>query len=78
MDVFWLSPNLTSRQEGGGKVWFNAEVLYTILSSEAKDKVNEVSLFHCQDGQVQIDTVTKNMQMGCPAHPTTYRMIRTE
>jgi hypothetical protein len=79
LEVYWMNPNLASRFDGAGKVFFTGELIYTQLSSEAKDKVNEINLFHCATGgQLELDTATQRILMGCPAGPTTYRMLRKE
>ncbi len=76
VDIFWLNPNLTTRQEVEGFVWYTSEVLYTIVDSKREDKVPSVQFFHCTDGQVMLDMTTQQMQMGCPAGPKVYTFVR--
>lgn len=78
VDVFWVAPRAGSRQEGGGIVWFESEVIYTLLDKNQGDKVNTLHLFHCTNGTVMLDLITQKIQMGCPANPIEYNMKRTE
>ena len=75
-DVFWLNPNLTTRQESNGLVWFQSEVIYTMMNAKQEQKVDAISLFRCKDGQVILDTVKQRMTMGCPAGPEQLNMVR--
>lgn len=78
MDVYWVNTNMATKQEVEGFVWYQSEVIYTLMDSKAKDKVPSIGFFHCTDGMVMLDRGAKRLQVGCPASPVTYRMIRKE
>lgn len=71
-DVKWILPNLSSQQEavlrnGTKVIWFNAEVIYTLVDASRKEDVSEINLVHCKNGIVQFALDTKNFISGCPA-----------
>ena len=76
LDVFWIRPNLASRQESAGLVWYQSEVLYGLMDASRKDPVISVALVHCVDGGVMLDGPTQNWQVGCPAAPKNYQLSR--
>lgn len=76
IDFFWLNPNLATRQEVEGFVWYTSEVLYTIVDTKREEQVPSVQFFHCMDGHVMLDLTTQQMQMGCPAGPKQYTFVR--
>lgn len=77
-DVYWIAPNMATKQEAAGLVWFSSEVMYTIMDSKREDKVASIEFFHCKDGMVMLDTSTKRFQLGCPAGPLHYNMVRAK
>ena len=77
-DVYWIAPNMATKQTGGGLVWFTSEVIYTIMDAKRSDKVPNIEFFHCKDGMVILDSNTKRFQLGCPAGPVRYNMVRTK
>jgi hypothetical protein len=76
VDVFWLVPNMATRQESAGYVWFVSEVIYTQMNAKQEEKVGGINFFHCKDGHVMLNTATKEMNLGCPAGPAVFNMIR--
>lgn len=78
MDVYWVNPNLPTKQAVEGFVWYQSEVIYTIMDAKREEKVPNIQLIHCRDGMVMLDLATKRMQLGCPAGPVNYNAVRTE
>lgn len=76
VDVFWVNPNLASKQAVEGFVWYQSEVIYTVMDTKREEKVPNIHLIHCRDGMVMLDMATKRMQLGCPEGPINYNMIR--
>jgi len=76
LDIFWIAPNIASKQEGGGMVWFQSEVIYTLMDSKKENAVPNIEFFHCKDGTVMLDISTQKFQLGCPANPLHYNMLR--
>jgi hypothetical protein len=76
LEIYWINPDLSTRKEEGGLMWFNAEVFYTLLDIRQEDTVNEMEFFHCDIGKVMIDMPTQRWQIGCPADPDYYRLVR--
>jgi len=78
MDVYWVIPNATSKKSAEGFIWFEAEVLYTQLNTKIEKEAQALKLFHCTDGTVMLDVPTERWQIGCPAGPSYYHMVRVE
>lgn len=78
LEVYWVSPDGASRQEAAQMVWFRSEVFYTELNLNTKDKVKTLEFFHCREGSVLLDMPTKRWQVGCPDHPTYFKMERVK
>jgi len=76
LEIYWVNPDLNTRTQEGGLMWFNAEVFYTLLDINQEDNVDEMEFFHCDQGKVMIDVPTKRWQIGCPADPDYYRLVR--
>jgi hypothetical protein len=76
LDLFWVKPKLDTLQEAEGLTWFEAEVIYTRLNRDQKDKVQTLSALHATEGTVIIDGPTETVQVGWPANPTEYRLRR--
>lgn len=67
MELFWIVPDPASRQENSGFVWYNAEILYTRMPTEAKDQVASISVEHCKSGTIMLDTPSQTWNGGCGA-----------
>ncbi|OFZ18961.1 MAG: hypothetical protein A2X94_13510 [Bdellovibrionales bacterium GWB1_55_8] len=78
LEVYWVSPDVASRQEAAQLVWFRSEVIYTELNLKTKDKVNTLEFFHCREGTILLDLPTKRWQMGCPGNADYLRMQRVK
>ena len=76
VDVFWLVPNMSTRQEAAGYVWYTSEVIYTQMNAKQDSQVPSISFFRCTDGHVMLDKSTKEMTLGCPAGPQIMNMVR--
>lgn len=66
VEVFWIVPNATTKIEDHGFVSFQAEVLYTRMRTDLKDKVQSFKMLHCMDGMILIDLPSKTWNGGCP------------
>ncbi len=75
-DVFWVNPNVATKQAQEGMVWYTSEVIYTLMNVQAKDKVPNIQFFHCLDGQILLDSTNQSFQLGCPAGPDNYNAVR--
>ena len=77
-NVYWLNPNAASKQVVEGFVWYQSEVIYTIMDAKREDKAPGFQLVHCRDGMVMLDMASKRMQLGCPAGPVNYNLVRLQ
>lgn len=77
-DVWWINPDLATKQSVEGFVWFQTEAIYTLLDTKREDKVPSVQFFHCRDGVMMLDVATKRVQIGCPAGPRYYNLVRSD
>ncbi|HAR42785.1 MAG TPA: hypothetical protein DCS07_09195 [Bdellovibrionales bacterium] len=78
LEVFWINPNLASKQGFEGFVWFESELLYTLMNTKTTDSVPSLQLLHCTNGTVMIDVATQALQMGCPAGSAELKMVRLQ
>jgi hypothetical protein len=78
LEAFWVNPDLSTLQQAGGLVWYNAEVLYSQFDQNLTQKVKTFDMFHCVHGAVTVDTLTRRWQIGCPAGPTRYHFTRID
>jgi hypothetical protein len=65
MELFWIVPDVASRQEVSGFAWFTAEIVYTRLQSDAKDPVPTLTVEHCRNGMLMLDLPTQTWSGGC-------------
>ncbi|MEK6704194.1 MAG: hypothetical protein AABZ06_00225 [Bdellovibrionota bacterium] len=75
LDVYWVNPDVTTKQQDGDLAWYKSEVVYTVLNVKVK-AVDEIELLRCQDGTILLDLPTKRWQVGCPANPEYYKFQR--
>ncbi len=78
LDFFWVLPIPNSRHEEGPFVWYGAELIQGLMDKDMKDPVANVELFHCREGYVVIDVPTKRWEIGCPAGPDFFQLLRTQ
>ncbi|HAR41715.1 MAG TPA: hypothetical protein DCS07_03660 [Bdellovibrionales bacterium] len=78
LEVFWLIPNAATRQDVGGLIWFESEIMYSLFQKETEDKLNAFDLVHCQAGTILLDPVRKNFQIGCGAGEQTHHLKRVK
>jgi hypothetical protein len=77
LEVYWLAPDFATAQQAAGIMWFQSDVIQTLVDRNQKQKVREIELTQCT-GTVMLDLVNKNWQVGCPADPTHYLMRRVD
>jgi len=78
IEVFWIYPRKETRHEDSGFVWEDAEVIYARMDTKAKDKVQQLKMMHCEDGQIMLDLPSKWWNGGCPASSTTFDFVRKD
>lgn len=78
LEVYWVNPDLSTRQEAAGLVWVSSEVIYTLFDLSQKDDVREIELSHCEKGTVLLDTLSQRYQIGCPAEIEFYKLTRVK
>ncbi len=76
IDVYWIQPRFTERQEAGGLVWYPSEVYYTLVSKTQKQKVPSIKMIFSEEGMVTLEPGTKSWQVGWPAQPVEYNLRR--
>lgn len=77
-EVFFLFPKMSTRQENSGFISMSAEVMYTRMDGNKKDKVQQIKVIHCEDGQINIDTPSGTWMGGCPANHVNYEFVRAK
>ena len=76
MEIFWLVPNMASRQEQSGFAWVNAEVLYSRMNLKQQDKIQNLKMIHCENGLLELDLLNQSWNGGCPATEDEYDLVR--
>lgn len=76
IEVFWITPDTTSRNEAGGIIYFTSDIVYIQLDPTVKDKVQLLTVIHSKAGSVMLDTVTKTWQAGWPAEVQELSLMR--
>ena len=66
-ELYWVNPDLSTKQEAGGVEWFRAEVFYFRMDKTVKDRVNIIQTVHSLEGIVSLDVPTSQWQIGWPA-----------
>jgi hypothetical protein len=77
LEVFWISPDLSTVENTAGFSVMSAEILYTKMDTKAKGKAQTLELMHCKDGKIMLDQPTKQWNGGCPAGSPNLVMERT-
>lgn len=78
LDVFWIKPNMNTRQAAGGMVWYETDVYYSLFDARLKDKVSTIRLLHSGQGTVMLEEATELWQVGWPANPMEYEFTRIQ
>lgn len=78
IEVFFLFPRKETRKEEAGFVWLQAELLYSRMNANQKDKVQQLKMIHCEDGLLMLDMPSKTWNGGCPTGATQYDFVRSE
>lgn len=71
-DVFWVRPSSEVRNENGF-LWRESEVLYTSLDLNRRTPAESLHTLYCEDGEILVDLISQNWQIGCP--PTAKTLI---
>jgi hypothetical protein len=63
--IYFVSPNIDTKEEGGGMLWYQSEVAIVAINTKAKGPVTHLNVAHCKDGAVSVDTTENRWQIGC-------------
>lgn len=77
IEIFMIEPNMSTRQESGGLIWYNAEIIFSMIKDKDATAAKNLTLVHCIQGTVLLDTVTSRIQLGCPANPERIELKKT-
>ncbi len=78
LEIFWISPEVHTRQEEFGLVFMSAEILYTQMDSSKKDQVSQIRARHCVNGQLSVDLTSKSFNGGCPGDSRLMDFVRSD
>ncbi len=78
IDIYWIQPRFTEKQEAGGLLWYPTDVYYTLVSTAQEDKVNELRMIYSRNALVTLEPSTKSWQVGWAANPTEFKFRRTK
>jgi len=76
LELYWVQPNLATKEEAGGMEWFHAEVLYFRMDIRTEEKVDLITSVHSLEGVVTLDIPTKLWQIGWPAGSEVFEFKR--
>lgn len=77
VEIFMVDPNLSTRQEANGLIWYESEIVYTLVNSKDESAAKNISLAHCQRGMVLLDLATNRIRIGCPENPDRFELTKT-
>jgi len=72
MEVYWIQPLEPLKKETPDFGWFRGEVFFSFFDQsdlQKKELANQITLFHCAEGQILLDFKNKSWQVGCPPAP---------
>lgn len=78
IEIFLVQPNMSTRQEGGGLLWYESEIVFSLINSKDDNAAKNITLVHCQRGVVLLDTQTQRVQLGCPEGPERIDLKKTK
>lgn len=64
LELFWLNPDLTTKQEAKGIQWFQAEIFYFRMDRNKSGKIDILQTIHSAEGIVSLDLPTSTWQVG--------------
>ena len=76
IDVHWISPVASSRQEEQQFAWYTTEYIRAAFDSRREDPVPVIGLTHCRSGFTQLDLPSRGWNMGCPEGAAYYDLRR--
>jgi hypothetical protein len=77
MDVYMVTPDLSTKKDAGGIVYYTTDIIYLQIDLNQKNPVPAITLVHADQGTVMLDTQTKTWQAGWPAQANEYSLVRT-
>jgi hypothetical protein len=75
-EVFWIVPDVASKQSTPELVWYKSEFMYTRMNTDQKDPLPALQLEYCKDGWVMLAPSTQQLQGGCGANSVPLTMGR--
>ena len=75
-EVIWLNPNAATKQTDSNMVWFDSEVFFAIIDTTVKDKVQALEFSHFLKGEVEFDSGSKDLEVGCPVGAESIKATR--
>lgn len=75
-DVYWITPQASTRKEEGGLVAYRAQILYARINRDQPANVASLKVVHSTDGMVTLDTTTRRWQAGWGREAAEYEMLR--
>lgn len=76
LDVYWITPNVATKKEEGGIVYYTTDIVYTQIDLNQKNAVQSVTIVHSDVGTVMLDSQSKEWQAGWPEHSETSNLVR--
>ncbi len=67
LEVYWVSPDLTTKQEAGGIESYQAEVFFFRMEKSKQTKIDLLNTVHSREGIISLDVPTSQWQIGWPA-----------
>ena len=76
LEVYWVTPNLSTQKAEGGLTAYRADIIYMRLNREQPTEVASLKIVHSKDGMVMLDTVKRVWQAGWGAEFGEYDLRR--
>lgn len=77
VSLYFLTPDLSTRREEAGLVFYVTEVAYFVPAGTGGDKVSLIQGVHDTRGLVMLDSATKTWQIGWSEQPTVLSLSRS-
>ena len=77
MDVYWITPDTSTKREEGGMIFYTTDIIYMQINLTQTDPVGSIEIVHSAKGEVELDSQTQQWQIGWPMDPETISVVRT-
>jgi len=78
LQAYWLIPDLASKQEAEGFIWYDAKVFLGEFDTTLAEKASNWNVTYCTQGTLLLDTASKTWQIGCSASVKKLTFDRTQ